>query len=212
MDVKRTNSPDYWALLSPSDQLEYKQLKKAIEPLCLRASRDQLPLKFQIMVGQIQRFVIRRTDEDWKRSLVCGILWIEDAIAVSTRQLSILMGKCKSSINCGFQSIGYGTVTMSSTHAAELSRAFPTLGRSSGEIRQWTIRARVPACPIHLLGMQVQPVWASEERPKEEGIQQIRLIEESMGFAAEEDDFLFQCQDGGFGEVDGFAVALGYDV
>jgi hypothetical protein len=148
-------------------------------------------MKFQIMMDQIRQYVIRHTDDDWKRSLVCGILWMPNAIAVSTRRLRRLMGKCKSSINHGFQSIGYETATMTSSHATELTRAFPALGRTCGEIRQWTIRAPIAVSPPE---MQAQLPYAHTEMSRIELHELMQLIEDPAGFVGESDDLPSSCE------------------
>jgi hypothetical protein len=138
----RKSDPMYWTVLSDEDQTKYRQLQRSIDPLLLRTTRHQLPAKFQIMIHQIQQYVVQHNDDDWKRNLVCGIIWLDDAIAICTKQLSKLMKKCKSSINFGFQSLGYVTVTMTSEHASVLMQTLPVFACGSGEIRQWTVRAK----------------------------------------------------------------------
>jgi hypothetical protein len=143
--------PDHWEILSEEDHVKYHQLQRVIDPLSFRTSRDHLSRKFQIMINQIQRYTTRNDADDWKRQLVCGMLYLDNAIAISTRQLSKLVGRCKSSINSGFQSLGYEIVATSSAHASALTRAIPFFVRSCNEVRQWTIRARhvpvpSPAC------------------------------------------------------------------
>jgi hypothetical protein len=153
-------------------------------------------MKFRIMMAQIRRYVIRHTDDDWKRSLVCGILWMPDAIAVSTRRLSRLMGKCKSSINRGFQSIGYETVTMTSSHATELLHAFPALGQTAGESRQWTIRA-----PVRLSAPAVKAQVPCEraEMSQIEWLELMQLIEDPVPFVGESDGLLSSYEGGSLG-------------
>jgi hypothetical protein len=118
----------------------YRELRKFIQPLTRRASKDETATKFQITLARIQQYVVRNDDNDWKRSVNCGITWVGDAIAISTRQLSKLIGKCKSSINSGFRTLGYATVLTNLEHAALLTRVFPFMMDNSTELRQWTVR------------------------------------------------------------------------
>jgi hypothetical protein len=134
--------PESFEILSEEDKCKYCQLRKMIHPLTVRTTRDQLAIKFYVMVGQIQQYSVRNDADDWKRCLVCGVVWLDGAIAISTRQLRMLIGKCKSSINAGFQSLGYTTVPMTSQYASHLTSFFPFFVQNGNEVRQWTMRAR----------------------------------------------------------------------
>jgi hypothetical protein len=134
------NQPNHWSILSERDQLRYRQLQQSIVPLCFRTTRGEVSMKFQIILMLIKRYTNRHDDDDWKRCFVCGVVWLENVIAVNTRQLSKLTDKSKSSINFGFQAIGYKTVTMSPTQASEMISRFPLFSSDSNEIHQWTIR------------------------------------------------------------------------
>jgi hypothetical protein len=133
--------PAYWELLDKADQMGYCELRKFIEPLTARASREKTAKQFRVILTEIRQYVVRNDGNDWKRSVICGIAWLADDIAISTRQLSKLIGKCKSSVNSGFQSLGYGTVPTNLEHAILLSKIFPFMMDNSIELRQWTVRA-----------------------------------------------------------------------
>jgi hypothetical protein len=135
-----TTHPDYWHLLSDLNQKEYRALQHRIDPLSFRTTRAQTPLKLHIIITQIHHFAIRHDSDDWKRCLVCGMVWLGDALAVSTRQMSFLVGRSKSSINSGFQALGYSSGNMSESHTLSLMKVFPFLVQNYSEIRQWTIR------------------------------------------------------------------------
>lgn len=136
-------TPKYWAWLSDDDKAHYCQLRRLINPLSLRTARDQLSMRFQVIVNEIQRYSIQRNNDDWRRCLVCGIVWFDGALAISTRQLQKLIGKCKSSINAGFQSLGYFPSPMSSSYASQLVAFFPFMPQNTTDFRQWTIRILV---------------------------------------------------------------------
>jgi hypothetical protein len=136
----RNSVSEYWTLLSDDDKWHYHQLRKRIDPLSVRTARDQLPMKFQVVLNEIQRYSIHHNSDDWKRCIACGIVWLDDALAISTRQLRKLLGKCKSSINTGFQSLGYSLCPMSSDHVSQLTEFLPCLPQNGRDFRQWTIR------------------------------------------------------------------------
>jgi hypothetical protein len=134
------NYPHYWTVLSKDDQQQYSQLKAMMVPLSLRSSRSHAPFKLQVAIDHIKYFAIRRDGDDWKRCLVCGMMWIDEALAVNTRQMSALIGTSKSSINAAFQALGYSTGVMCPGQVASFLRVFPHLLQNGTETRQWTLR------------------------------------------------------------------------
>jgi len=78
--------------------------------------------------------------DDWKRALVCGICWVNQGVAISTRQLGLLLSKCKSSINAMFHSIGFVAVPTTADYAGALATFFPLIKDRFPELRRWTIR------------------------------------------------------------------------
>jgi hypothetical protein len=85
---------------------------------------------------------MKRDDDDWKRSLVCGLYWpaTEASIAVNIRQLRFLISKCKSSINGSFQRLGFSIVPAGADGSAAILTYLPILKDSLADLRQWTIR------------------------------------------------------------------------
>jgi hypothetical protein len=47
------------------------------------------------MPNEIKTFCQKGDIENSKRYLACGVCWIENGIAINTRQLRVLMGKSK---------------------------------------------------------------------------------------------------------------------
>jgi hypothetical protein len=140
--------PNHWSILTESDQAQYRQLQLLMEPLSFRTSREESPVKFQIILDHIKQFAVRHNSDDWKRCLVCGIIWLDSAVAISPKQLSMLIGKCKSAINAGFQALGYVGTAMSPAYAVALFHIFCNLDRKGNEIRQWSVReSSAPFCP-----------------------------------------------------------------
>jgi hypothetical protein len=76
----------------------------------------------------------------WKRAIVCGVMFLNSALAINIQQLRILMGKCKSSINGSLQQIGY--ISKPSTHELdqEMTNMIPLLSDDHSEMKKWTIR------------------------------------------------------------------------
>jgi hypothetical protein len=144
-DASSLDLPRYWSHLTSEDQHEYLQLKNEIEPLARRMSAECGSRQFQNVVERILRYTLRGDSSDGLRSFVCGLVWFGErdgngTFAISTRHLCKLIGKCKSSINSGFQVLGYVAMPISPTHASCLAQIFPFMRSDRGAIRQWTIR------------------------------------------------------------------------
>jgi hypothetical protein len=102
------------------------------------------------MLDAIKAFAIR-DDDDWKRCLVCGVMWLPGSIAINTRQLRLLIDKCKSSINGSLHRMGYSSATSRGDTSRQLIEYVPKLRGNFNELRQWTVRqinAHTPQPPV----------------------------------------------------------------
>ena len=135
--------PKYWNLLNESDKEGYWQLRSALaSPIC-KNRRNKSIQTFNDVINTIKAYVVRKDEGDLGRSLVCGIIWLEDGIAINTHQLRMIISKCKSSINGSFQALGYGTIPTGADSAGELIRKFPFMRNNFAELRQWTVRQKI---------------------------------------------------------------------
>ena len=150
------NLPIYWELLSDSDKTGYHNLKMAFNVRSVKRNRGHRAETFDSMLDAIHKFAERHDSNDWRRFLVCGVCWIDGAIAINTRQLRLLITKCKSSINGSLQKLGYVTNTSHSESWNMLFSRIPTLRDNFTEIRQWTIRYKKDRNPPASLPVQPQ--------------------------------------------------------
>jgi hypothetical protein len=130
--------PDYWNMLDAQDQQGYRSLKRVVEQLSLRAPKKRSAINFHAIMGHVHAYVVQNNENDWKRSMVCGIAWLPGAIAVSTTRLRQLFGKCKGSLNGGLTSIGFKSSPMVQDAALNLARQIPLV--KDAEARKWTLR------------------------------------------------------------------------
>lgn len=134
--------PAHYEIMTDEDKRGYQELQKSLQSVFALAPRSsKIGDSFECVVERLRNYVLcgdRLTE--LRRSLVCGILWMGDVIAINTRQLCTVIGKCKSSVNSGLQFIGYTTIPTDAQIAAELARAFPFMRTNFSEIRQWTFR------------------------------------------------------------------------
>ena len=125
MAEQLNTEPQYYDLLSSSDKENLKALKKDINSIVIKSGRAKFCSIFEKIVDKIHEFVVRGDSSDNIRSLVCGIIWMDDIIAINTRQLILTINKCKSSINSGFQAIGYTTDKMDPKTAVTIVKMYP---------------------------------------------------------------------------------------
>jgi hypothetical protein len=102
---------------------------------------------FSELLGSIRSFCIRNREDDWKRCLVCGVCWLPSGLAINNRQLSLLINKCKSSINGSLQKMGYSTLQSRTESTGALCDSIPLLRDNFNELREWTVRFFVAATP-----------------------------------------------------------------
>ena len=139
--------PKFFELLNIENQKEYLKLRVTLSSHFCRNRRGKRIETFSETLLTIQNFCIRHNEDDWKRCLVCGICWIPNGIAINTRQLGLLIDKCKSSINGSFQKMGYSTLQSREESAAYLVEAIPNLLNNYAELREWTVRTFTAATP-----------------------------------------------------------------
>ena len=134
--------PSHWELLNDNDKKEYKELQKELSSNICRNIRNQRLDTFKEMLELIRVYVLKYDSDDWKRCLVCGICWLKEGIAINTMQFSLLLGKCKSSVNGSFQRLGYKPSPCSTSNNNELFEKIPYLRQHISDIRQWTLRKK----------------------------------------------------------------------
>jgi hypothetical protein len=142
--MSEASLPKYWDLLSSEDQTRYTYLQRELSAPSRKNRRNRSLATFAELIAAVQQFVVRNDEDDWKRALVCGVCWLDRTIGVNTRQLRILISKCKSSINGSFQSLGFGFVSTGSDCMAAIVGYFPVLKSNFTELRQWTLRYSGP--------------------------------------------------------------------
>ncbi|EAY04835.1 hypothetical protein TVAG_226480 [Trichomonas vaginalis G3] len=145
-DDMTNNLPNHYEDLEEEDKREYNQIRSIIQQSG-RNHRGKRLEAFSELLDTLKNFAVRGDSNDWKRCLVVGVCWLENAIAINTRQLRQLTNKCKSSINGSLQRIGYMPVANHSLLNDLLQEKIPFLKGNFSELRQWTIRQQVALTP-----------------------------------------------------------------
>ena len=142
-EEQQFETPQYWDILSEEDKKGYRKLQKDLQDLIKESGRSKFCKIFPQIVSILQKYITKNDSNDYQRSLVCGIVWMDESLALNTRQLITTIQKCKSSINSGFQSIGYQTFPMEPNSAVKLMQVFPFLKNNMSMTRQWTLRKKI---------------------------------------------------------------------
>ncbi|OHT12394.1 hypothetical protein TRFO_17758 [Tritrichomonas foetus] len=133
-------TPLYWDILTLNDKDEYRKIQQRLAPAKGRITRTKNVIKFTESLEELRRFVNKGDVNDWVRSMVCGIFWLNpETIVVNTSQLCILLGKGKSSVNVGFQEVGYITLPSSVDLNNMIINQFPPFKHNSRDIRKWSV-------------------------------------------------------------------------
>jgi hypothetical protein len=162
--------PQFWELLNPSDQQEYLKLRQTLALQGAKTKRSKATDGLYEILKLVRSFVVRGEPDDSARGLVCGIVWLENGIAINTHQLRLTSGKCKSSINAGFQGMGYGTIPSGADVSAELVKHFPFMNNQFGLLRQWTVRQKVDESQPQKLTDIIQQKLSERNRSADEFI------------------------------------------
>ena len=129
--------------LSDTDREKYLQLRRAFSSSACRNQRNSRGRTFERLLTLVRDFVFSSPHGKTKRSLACGIFWLPDGtIAINTKNLGILMDRCKSSLNGLFKSIGYLPVPNNKDAVRDFVESHKDLGISFADLRKWSIRGR----------------------------------------------------------------------
>lgn len=143
MSDSSNHRPAFFNLLSSKDQEKYIELQKKAANEENRYNRFRRLSTMREIFNAIRQFCETENEDKWKRYLVCGIFWYDDYVVINTRQLRILIAKCKSSINGALLKMGYETVHKKSIDFSFLTNYIPLLEKNHSDFRQWTIRKKI---------------------------------------------------------------------
>jgi hypothetical protein len=132
--------PEYFSLLSESDQSGYFSLRSQISSLTEKLQRGQRVAIFLETIGLIRTWTQRGDSDDWKRCLVCGLFDLPSGVAVNCHQLHFLTNKSKSALNGALKMIGYDTLSSRGDVNPDLIGALPILKGNPHHMRQWSVR------------------------------------------------------------------------
>ena len=128
----------YIEILDEEDKAEYLGLQKKFLAPTSR-SRQKTSTSFNIFLDQIKEFVSKNTESKWKRSFVCGVCWTDLYLIVNSRQLQILIGKSKSTVNQILKdNFDKANLTLEETILL-IEQSIPILSGLPNERKQWRV-------------------------------------------------------------------------
>ena len=129
----------YWNMLPTDDKNAYLTLKKQFaDGSLIQSNKQRHQSTFRKDLNDVSAYIDRRDEQVDVRAIVCGIYFGKGFVCINTKQLKHLIGRCKSSINNGLQSMGY---TSSKGKIRQiLSTSMPALKDDTSLLRQWTLR------------------------------------------------------------------------
>lgn len=130
------NVPErYWNMLPVEDQQEYIKMRESFSKVNMKEKNYR---GFDNDLRVVRQYIDRRPEQKQERSVICGIFFAKNFIAVNISQLKIIIGRCKSSINNGFVLLGFISAKIKVKKCIE--SVLPIISKDTSIIRQWTIR------------------------------------------------------------------------
>jgi hypothetical protein len=136
---ERLSTKRAWSALSSDDKQMYLTLRRNF---LQRTTSTDIPntSRFYQDIQAVTTYINRSPDNRETRAIVVGLAMSGQFLAVNTRQLKNLLGRCKSSINGCLRHLGYfGFNTKQKSRNCVLD-ILPSLKTDPGALRQWTAR------------------------------------------------------------------------
>ena len=135
------NMPSHWERLNQQDLQNYLEIRQFFYKETKKSAKGERLDVFAVNIKRIKQYIDNGVKEDkWKRNIVCGIVFLQNSLAINIQQLRTLLGKCKSSINGSLQQLGYAALPQGMQNDKELLETIPFLASERGEAKKWTIR------------------------------------------------------------------------
>lgn len=146
--------PEPTITLSRADAAEYCRLKESFVHSQNSGIRDRRGNSFKNEIETIIRYVDRRPEGRESRALATGLIRAGSFLCVNSQRLKSFVCRCKSSINNGFQQLGYESVKARNQANSCLASTLPSLSKNNPNLsRQWTVRtmetSKNPIAVIH---------------------------------------------------------------
>jgi hypothetical protein len=129
----------YWSALSDHDRARYADLGARLKR-SPRDVHDRRGICLERELRAVLEFVDSESAGFETRSVLAGIAFAGRYLAINTRQLSQLLGRCKSSINGSLQDLGYSAVESRAQVRNCVVQLLPSMANEPQSIKQWSVR------------------------------------------------------------------------
>ncbi|KAH0790285.1 hypothetical protein GPJ56_005858 [Histomonas meleagridis] len=140
--------PVFWNRLPKEDQVEFARLRTQLHQYQKSYGKDPRVVTFRKELNAVLNFIERDEAHREERSILTGIAFAGPFICVNTRLLKQFLGRCKSSINGGFQQMGYVAIRTKTKARNCIVAVMHSLTSEPSLLRQWTVRGASPNAEI----------------------------------------------------------------
>jgi hypothetical protein len=157
-------SPVDLAKLCESDRRRLFELWIWLQPKMKAAApiSPRRPHRFDEEISAIIAFTNQPTPGRGARCLAAGVACQGPHVCVNTNRLKHFIGRCKSSINYGFQQLGYDVVRNRSEAFDSLCAIVPEMRSDPASFRQWTVRCATEMNRWCFVSPHIQPLPGSD--------------------------------------------------
>ena len=140
MDFTQDSLPEVWRDLSEIDKQGFLTLQRDIQSDQEQSRPERRMAFLTTAIQKVLRYI------DWSptgreiRAIACGVCVAGRVLCINTRQLSKLIGKCKSSVNSHLQQMEYRSIRTKIKTRQCLEAVLPVLGQQPEVMKQWTVR------------------------------------------------------------------------
>jgi hypothetical protein len=173
MSVDFSVPSSFWSLLSQDDRSEYIRIRNNFHASEKISSKDRRSVTFRRELTIVIEFLERSTENLEARCIVAGICFADGIICVNTRQLKVLLRRCKSAINGAFQQLGYAAVRTRLKARKCVVGILHSLEEDQTIRKQWTIRVVTPHarfCFVSSFSAKGLPEITEDDLVEEKGI------------------------------------------
>jgi hypothetical protein len=153
-----------WSELGEYDRQRYHELRLFFKQQQKDFVRECRPAPFSAELMAILSYIDHQRAGRDQRCIVCGIACGGPLVCVNAQQLKHLVGRCKSSINNGFQQIGYEVMRDRIVGRDAILAMIPELHADPPAIRQWTVRYATESCQLCFCSVLTPPALAIHAR------------------------------------------------
>ena len=136
--------PVFWERLPNEDRAEFLRLRNQLHSYQKPTGKDPRVVTFRKELLAVLKFIERDEAHREERSILTGIAFAGPFICVNTRLLKSFLGRCKSSINGGFQQMGYVAIRTKAKARSCIVTVMRSLTSDPALLRQWTVRGASP--------------------------------------------------------------------